>query len=122
MGAILDHLVRERGAEEKRALKALKGWDIRPIVMGNTQIGEIMVLNNEVHFALNPDFRLTMGRVRLLRKVFTELFDEFDFLITKMFRGDRYIELVTWFGFQKIKEDDTFEYFWMNKEDCKCLH
>lgn len=122
MGAIMDHLVHERGESEKKVLKALKGWDIRPIIHNGVQIGEMMVKNNEVHFALDEEHRLTMGRVKLLRKVFAELFDEFDFLITKMFKGDPYTPLVESFGFQKIKEDDTFDLFWMNKEDCRCLH
>lgn len=121
MGVIFEHLVKERGATIEQARLALQAWDVKPIFNNGLQVGEYMMQQNEVHFALHQDYRLKLGRIRLMRTLLSELLDKHGFLITRLFKNDKYIKLIEYVGFKKTHEDANYIYFWLDKESCKCL-
>jgi hypothetical protein len=116
MGAILDHLVREVGLTLAEAKDELVNWEIRPIESQGKQVGELMIQNNEVHFALNKEFRRRMGRGKLMRSVVDGLVREKGFIVTKLFPHDPLQRLIERMGFRKTHSDSSFQYFWLDKE------
>jgi len=122
MQTILNHLIKEHHIERDRALKAVEGWDFIDMELNGVKYGELMVQNNEVHFALVEDKRLKLGKKQLMKSVFNDLFKDRDFLVTALFKGDKKrTKLIEFFGFTKTHSDDQRNYFWLNKEDCVCL-
>jgi hypothetical protein len=117
MSIVLEHLVKEQGFTIEQAKYALMGWELRPIKRGGLQMGELMIKNNEVHFALKEDARRVMGRVQLLRRVLGELLEEKGFIVTKLYPHSKEAALVKAFGFTKTSSDGTYDYYWMDKGD-----
>lgn len=117
MGIILEHLIKDHGITMEQAKIALKGWDIRPIEKKGVQMGELMIKNNEVHFALNHEFRKRMGRVQLLKKVLDDLLREKTFIVTKLYPHSAEVPLIKAFGFTKTSSDGTYDYYWLNDGD-----
>jgi hypothetical protein len=121
MGAILDHFIKDHGLTMAQAKAALQPWTVSPIEYQGKQVGELMMQNNEVHFALNEDFRKVMGRGKLLRKVLDDLLEEYGFVVTRLFINDRYKPLIERMGFKETHADASYQYFWLDKEtrhDC----
>jgi hypothetical protein len=121
MNLIEEHLVKDRGATLEQAKIALQGWEIKPIIWRGQQVGELMLRQNEVHIALRPDARLKLGRRTLMKEQLDQLLETRDFLVTKLFKGDRYKRLIEFMGFRKIDEKGNVEHFWLDKEtrnDC----
>jgi hypothetical protein len=117
MSAILEHLVKDVGVTVEQAKAAMAAWEIRPMVFRGVQVGELMIKNNEVHFALNPECRKVMGRKQLMFEVVTSLLSEKKFLVTRLFKNAKEAALVEAFGFAKIRSDDNYDYYWMNEGD-----
>lgn len=117
MSVIYRHLVDDAGFTPEQAKAALGPWDIRDITDRGLKVGEVMLLNNEVHFALIESYRNRLGRVQLLRNTLTKLLAEKKYLVTKLAHNDKSKSLIEAFGFTKVKVDDEYEYFWMNEED-----
>jgi len=115
MSAIRESLI-EQGFTREQIAATLRHWKIRPLVSNGAQVGEIMMQNNEVHFALNKEYRLKMGRHNLMRRTLRELVDEKGFLVTRLFKGDRHKRFVEFMGFRKIAEDAETETFWLDEE------
>jgi hypothetical protein len=117
MGAILDHLIQDHGASLAQAKAVLKVWELRPIEQNGEVVGELMLQENEVHFALDQRFRKRMGRGKLLRKVLDGLLAEKVFLVTRLFKHDKGGDtLVRFMGFRLTHEDARFRYYWMDKD------
>jgi hypothetical protein len=116
MGAILDHFIKDHGLTMAQAKAALQPWTVRPIECQGKQVGELMIQNNEVHFALNEDFRKVMGRGKLLRKVLDDLLEEYGFIVTRLFLNDKYKPLIERMGFKETHADASYRYFWLDKE------
>lgn len=122
MGVIRRSLVKENGVNPEVANAVLSEWDIKPIIYQGVEVGEYMMQKKEIHFAINEDRRLKLGRRGLIKKVLSELLEEHDFLVTKLFKNmkkDR--RLIEFFGFRHTHSDAEFDYFWLDKETCKCL-
>jgi hypothetical protein len=115
MSVIADYL-HEQGFSREQVSLTLKDWKIEPIICNGHQVGEIMMQNNEVHFALEKDFRLKMGRGKWLKRYLNELVRQHDFLVTKLFHGDKNKRLIEFMGFRKISEDKSGETFWLDGE------
>lgn len=116
MSVILEHLIKDHGATMAQAKAALRDWNIEPLEYRGKQVGELMRKENEVHFALSVDNRLKLGRVRLMRETLQKLLEQHGFLVTRMFKGDKFIALVRFMGFRKTHDDAKFEYYWLDKE------
>lgn len=116
MSAILDHLMNDHHATMAEAKAALMGWDIIPIEDKGIKVGEVMVMNNEVHMALYPSERNKAGRRGLLFKYVNKLLDEKGFLVTRLFKGDTYKRKIEMIGFKFTHSDNEFDYYWLNKE------
>lgn len=114
---IYEHLVKEAGFSPEQAKAALAPWQIRDLSVGGEKVGEVMVLNNEVHFALDSACRKQLGRVRLLKDTLRGLLKEKGFLVTRLAPNDACRPLIEAFGFTRINADAEYEYFWMNEED-----
>jgi len=121
MGVILDHLIKDHGATLEQAKMALKDWQIKPMMFNGAEVGEYMMNNNEIHFVINPDVRLKLGKRQLMKAFFTEVFSNYQFLVTKIFKNDKQKKLIEFFGFEQTHEDSQYEYFWLDKEGCKWL-
>ncbi len=117
MAAILDHLINDHGATMQEAKAALANWEIRPIESNGVEVGQIMLQKNEVHVALNPSFRMQIGRHNLLKNTIDSLLDEKGFLVTKLDKNSAYKKQIMRMGFVRTKEDADYEYFWLNKKD-----
>jgi len=74
------------------------------------------VQNNEVHMALYPTERNKSGRRGLLYRYVNQLLDEKGFLVTRLFKGDKYKRKIEAIGFKLTHSDTQFDYFWLNKE------
>lgn len=116
MGAILEHLIKEQGATMEQAKLALQGWEIRPIEFNGIKIGEIMLKENEVHMALDKTERNKLGRRGVLKKYIKELLEEKKFLVTRLFKHDKYIKKIQNIGFTLTHSDNDYHYFWLNDE------
>lgn len=122
MSIIFEHLIEDHHATPVEAKLALRAWEIKPIEHNGEIVGEVMMQNNEVHFALAKHKRKKMGRVQLMKKVLGDLLSTREFLVTRLFKNDEASKkLIEFFGFKQIKEDAEFNYFWLDKEICKCL-
>lgn len=117
MSVIYRHLVDEAGFSPEQAKSALAPWEIRNLEMAGEKVGEIMLLNNEVHFAIDHSHRGILGRIHLLRDVLTGLLKEKKFLVTRLAPNDKCRPLIEAFGFTHVNSDDDYEYFWMNEGD-----
>jgi hypothetical protein len=113
---IIEHLVKDHGFTMDEAKFSLVGWEIRPMMKDKTQVGEIMIQNNEMHFALNESFRKRMGRGKYFKKLLDELLAEKGFIVTKLFVKDKMQPLIELMGFKKIRTDGEFDYFWFDEE------
>jgi hypothetical protein len=117
MGAILDHLIIEQGATLEQAKKALQSWEVRAFEYNGEQVGEIMLKENEVHVALDKEQRLKIGRKDMLKNALADLLKEKEFLVTKLFKNDRYRKQIERIGFAYTHSDVIYDYFWMNRVD-----
>ena len=115
MSAIESFLL-EQGYSKEQVRMTLKDWKIEPIMHGAHQVGEIMMQNNEAHFAIDKTFRLKMGRGKLLNRYLKKLVDEHGFIVTKLFKGDENKRLIEFMGFRQINADDKTETFWLDEE------
>lgn len=115
MSVIQDYLV-SQGYTLEQVKAALTQWKVEPLVYNGKQIGETMMQNNEIHFALNSEFRNVIGRKQMMLSVVDALIEKHGFLVTKLFKQDKQKKLVEKFGFKKTHEDDKYEYFWLDKE------
>jgi hypothetical protein len=116
-GVILQHLVKDHGFTMDEAKFSLIGWEIRPLMQGDTQVGELMIQNNEVHIALHESFRKRIGRVQFMRKQISSLLAEKGFVVTKLFANDTKMKpLLELMGFRKTNTDGEFDYFWLDEE------
>jgi len=122
MGVITEHLVEDHHVDIAIAKLALKDWEVKPIQYKEKKVGEYMIQNNEVHFALDKTARLKLGRKELIKNTLQELFNGREFIVTKLFKNDEARKLIEFFGFKLTHSDEKFDYFWMNKGDAKCLH
>lgn len=120
MGAILDHLIKDHGATLEQAKVALKDWDIKELVACDRVIGEYMTKRNEIHFALLPECKGLLGRRAWIKDVLSRLLTEHDFLVTKLFHGDKQRRLIEFFGFKHTHSDAKYHYFWLDMETAKC--
>lgn len=116
MKELQDYLVHEENITLEQAKLALSKWNIEPLMYRDVQIGEVMMQNNEIHFALNKNFRMIMGRKTMMHEVVDALIDKHEFLITRLFKNDKHKKLVELFGFKKTHEDEQHEYFWLDKD------
>lgn len=116
MGAILEHLIKDHGASMAEAKMALTAWQIEPITRNGQPIGELMLRENEVHFALDAPYRKVLGRKDLMRDTLDRLFETRDFLVTRLFKHDKLNTLVLFMGFEHTHSDQMYNYYWMNKE------
>lgn len=119
MGAILDHLMKDHGATMAEAKAALAKWEIRPIVANGVQVGEIMLQHNEVHMALDKQHRHKSGRRGLLYSYIKDLLKEKGFLVTRLFKGDKYRNKLERLGFTCTHSDNNYDYLWLNAENEK---
>jgi uncharacterized protein YacL (UPF0231 family) len=116
-GVILNHLVKDHGFTMDEAKFSLIGWEIRPMLNGDTQVGEIMIQNNEMHFALHESFRKRMGRGKLFKRLLNELAREKGFIVTKLNANDKKMKpLLELMGFKQINTDHEYDYFWYDEE------
>lgn len=115
MSEIKDYLV-EQGYKLEQVKAALSLWKVEPLMFGDKQIGETMMQNNEIHFVLNSQFRKVIGRKQMMNSVVDALIDKHGFLVTKLFKQDKQKKLIELFGFRKTHQDDSLEYFWLDKE------
>jgi hypothetical protein len=123
MSVILKNLVKDHHIDVAIAKLVLKDWEIKPIKHNGKKVGEYMLQNNEVHFALEESARLKLGRKELIKSTLQELLSGREFLVTKLFKDDnKSRKLIEFFGFVHTHSDEKFDYFWMNKGDAKCLH
>jgi hypothetical protein len=120
MGAILEHLIKDHGATMAEAKAALKPWVIKPLMQDGKQVGEFMMLNNEIHFALDATQRLKIGRHNLIKLIVKELLAEHEFLVTRLFKNDKLKKFIEMMGFKKTHEDAKYDYFWLDQETAKC--
>jgi hypothetical protein len=116
MGVIQDYLVKEEGFTLEQVKLALTQWRVEPMMHKGVQIGETMMQNNEIHFALNKEFRGVIGRKAMLHDVVDGLIDKHGFLVTKLYKNDKHKRLIALFGFKKTHEDEQHEYFWLDRE------
>ncbi|HYN54414.1 MAG TPA: hypothetical protein VES38_06890 [Methylotenera sp.] len=116
MSLILDHLVEDHGFTLDEAKFSLIGWELRPMMQDKRQVGEIMIQNNEAHFALDKSFRKRMGRGKLFGRLLDDLLSEKGFIVTKLFINDKMKALIELMGFRKIRTDGEFDYFWLDEE------
>jgi hypothetical protein len=119
MGAILDHLIKDHGATMEEAKIALLGWELRPIENDGVQVGEIMLKENEVHMAMDKLERNRSGRRALLYGYINALLKERGFLVTRLFRNDKYKTKIERLGFKQTHSDGQYDYFWLNAEPAK---
>lgn len=117
MSVILDYFVNEQGLTMEQAKIALKEWEIRPLEYSGKKVGELMIKNNEVHFAMCKDARLVLGRGHLLKDTLNKLLEEKKFLVTRLFKHDKMKKAVLFMGFSKTHSDETYDYFWINAGD-----
>ena len=117
MSAILQHLIKDHGVTLEQAKVALKGWEMRPIKTKALQVGEVMIKNNEIHFALERKFRLKMGRLHLMREFLSTLLAEKGFLVTKVIPSTKEAAIVKMMGFTRTFSSGPYEYYWMNDGD-----
>lgn len=117
MSAILDHLINDHHATMAEAKAAMVGWDLIPIEHDGIKVGEVMMMNNEVHMALYPSERNKAGRRGLLYKYVNKLLDEKGFLVTRLFKNDKYRRKIEAIGFLLTHSDSQFDYFWLNKKE-----
>lgn len=111
MGPILQHLMEDHGASMAEAKAALQKWEIRQFALG-----ELMLMENEVHFALHKDKRRVLGRLDELERVTTELLAEKGFLVTRLFKHDKPRRReVEFMGFKWTHADSDYDYFWMDQ-------
>jgi hypothetical protein len=116
-GIILDHLIKDHGFTLEEAKFSLIGWEIRPMMNGDSQVGEIMIQNNEMHFALVESFRKRMGRGKLFKRLLNELATEKGFIVTKLYSNDSKMRpLLELMGFKKTNTDQEYDYFWYDGE------
>jgi hypothetical protein len=116
MSVIVRHLVEDHGFTMEEAKFSLIGWEIRPMMKDATQVGEIMIQNNEMHFALEKSFRKRMGRGKFFKELLEKLLAEKGFIVTKLFVNDSMKPLIELMGFKKIRSDGEFDYFWFDEE------
>lgn len=115
MKIILDSLI-EQGFSKQEARAALKDWRFEPIIDNGVEVGELMLKENEIHFALKPEHRMKLGRRRMMWSTIDRLLDEHDFLVTQMFNHDKLIPLVKYMGFRQINKDNQYTTLWLDKE------
>jgi hypothetical protein len=120
MGVILNHLIKDHGATMAQAKAALTPWKVEPIVYQGKQVGEYMMQNNEIHIALNDEYRLKLGRHNLLKHMLKTLLVKHEFLVTRLFKNDKLKEFIEMMGFTKTHEDAKYIYFWLDSETAKC--
>jgi hypothetical protein len=116
MSAILNHLIKDHGVSMAEAKAALAGWNIQPLMHNGIQVGEVMLKANEVHIALDEPYRLQMGRRTFIENSINELLKKHEFLVTKLFKGDKLKKLLEFIGFREIKADEKYHYFWLDEE------
>lgn len=116
MNDIRDYLVNEENLTIEQVKLALSQWIVEPIMHNGVKIGETMMQNNEIHFALGKDYRLVIGRKKLIDEVINALLEKHGFLVTKLHKNDKLKRLIELFGFKKTHEDEQYEYFWLDKE------
>lgn len=115
MSVILEHLINDHKATLAQAKAALVGWDIRPVLNGEYQVGEVMLKENEIHVAIYPQYQLKLGRGKLLNETLDALLKEKGFLVTKLIKNDRYRKQIERMGFAFTHGDEKYDYFWMNE-------
>jgi hypothetical protein len=116
-GVILQHLIKDHGFTMEEAKFSLMSWEIRPMIKDGTQVGEIMIQNNEMHFALNESFRKRMGRGKFFKRLLNELAQEKGFIVTKLYANDSKMKpLLELMGFKKTNTDEEYDYFWFDEE------
>lgn len=116
MKEIQDYLINEERLSMEQVKLALLKWKVEPLIYRGVQIGETMMQNNEIHFALNKQFRKIVGRKEMMHEVVNALIDKHGFLVTKLYKKDKYKKLIELFGFKKTHEDELHEYFWLDKD------
>lgn len=116
MKEIQNYLINEEHLSIEQVKLALLKWNVEPIIYQGVQIGETMMQNNEIHFALNKRFRKVIGRKQMMHEVVNALLDKHEFLVTKLYKNDKYKKLIELFGFKKTHEDQQHEYFWLDKD------
>jgi hypothetical protein len=121
MSIILNNLIKDHGASMEQAKSALKGWTVHELKINDEVVGEYMMQNSEIHVALKEDKRLKLGKRNLIKKTLAHLLETNEFLVTKLFKNDKCTPLIEYMGFVKTHEDTKFNYFWLDKESCKCL-
>jgi hypothetical protein len=90
------------------------GWTTRPIVVDGVRYGDVMMQGNEIHVAVDPEHRRRDWSRRIARTFFTELLDEFKFLVTRSIPGDDTEPFIRRLGFVQTNEDSQFRYWWLN--------
>lgn len=116
MGIIEDYLVNEERFTMEQVKIALTQWKVEPMMHKGVQIGETMMQNNEIHFALNKEFRGVIGRKSMMHAVVDELINKHGFLVTKLYKNAKHKKLIELFGFKKTHEDEQYEYFWLDRK------
>jgi uncharacterized protein Yka (UPF0111/DUF47 family) len=114
--SIIETFLLEQGYSKEQVRLTLKAWKLTPMMKGDHQVGEIMMQNNEAHFALDHSFRLKMGRGKYFKQCLKNLVDEHGFIVTKLFKGDKNKRLIELMGFRQIAEDAKTETFWIDEE------
>jgi hypothetical protein len=120
MGVILDHLIKGHGVTMEQAKLALQPWQVFEMQVNGRVIGEYMIQNNEIHFALNDESKGIIGRKGWIKSVLPQLIEGRDFLVTKLFIGDKQKRLIEFFGFRHTHSDAKYDYFWLDRETMKC--
>lgn len=121
MNAIYESLI-EQGFTVEQAKLALVGWEILPMMQGEQQVGEIMMRNNEAHFALLKSFRNKLGRLNFISQNLSRLLETRPFICTRLFLGDKHRKLIERIGFRWTHSDEQYDYFWLDEETKYARH
>lgn len=88
------------------------GWETRPIRVGGTYYGDVMLQGNEIHVAIDPKHRRRSWSRRVVRAFFLPLLEEKKFLTTRSVPNDSTEPFIRRLGFVQTNEDANFRYWW----------
>lgn len=97
------------------AEQAMAGWDILPIMSGDTTVGHLAKQESEIHTVLFPEYRGT-ARNRAVIRLYHQLLKENAFLTTRIPLDDvADIPLTEGVGFREVRRDSQFIFYWMDQ-------
>jgi hypothetical protein len=115
VNAIIRHLVEEHGLDQSDAESRMAGWEIIPIVSGETEVGHLAKQGSEIHTVLFPEYRNT-AKNRAVIRLYHALLKDCVFLTTRIPLDDTAdIPVTEGVGFREVRRDDQFIYYWMDQ-------